>query len=358
MSRVRVAVDARLYRGTATGDSTYWTGLIDELGTTLEEFEFLYFTNVSAHGKIPAGWHLVPGKNRWWSLVRFPLAARRLGARLLHTQYSLSPLVGRSGVTTIHDVSFYVDPSWFRWRDLALLRRSIPGTVRRAAAILTVSETSKREIEAALPAAKGKTVAGWLGPTAWIEAQDPMIARKFVAERFGLNKPFALSAATNWARKNTALAIEAVRGLQAKAELDLALAGKAQLASEPDANWLHGLGYVSNEELANLYSAASVYLLPSLHEGFGLPILEAWTCGTPVVAMAQGAVPEVGGPAVELVDSRQAADWTTRIACLLDQPGRLQELRAAGAERLKLFTWAETAKATAEAYRLALTYGS
>src|SRR5687767_6719140 len=117
-----VAIDARLVGGTATGDSTYWLGLLYGLSQIATDFKFLLISNAKAPPKIPQSdnfrWMTVPARsNRWWSLVRFPLAARKAGAGVSHTQYNLSPLVGRSGITTIHDVSFFIGPEWFQPKD-------------------------------------------------------------------------------------------------------------------------------------------------------------------------------------------------------------------------------------------------
>lgn len=351
MSRIRVAVDARLYRGTSTGDSTYWTCLIDQLGSSNDEFEFLYYSNVPAAQEIPGGMRIVPGVSRWWSLVRFPLAARRAGAQIVHTQYSLSPLVRRGGVTTIHDVSFFVEPGWFSKRDRTLLRLTVPAAARRAERILTVSETSKQEIERFIPASKGKLVVSLLACPPWIKALDRGDAKRSVEAKFGISGDFALTAATRWARKNTDLAVDAVSAVQGRLDLALVLVGKSQSASVPSASWIHRLGYVSNEDLNELYAAAAAYLLPSLHEGFGLPIVEAWRCGAPVFAMSRGAVPEVAGDAASLIDDPTPTAWSERLVAEFGRAGRLQELRDLGRERLKRYSWAQTAVATLDAYR-------
>src|SRR5579885_1319148 len=111
----QIAIDARLVGGQSTGDSTYWLGLLTGLSRINTNFRFLLFSNAPRPPGIPESpafqWVRLPSRNsRWWSLVRFPLLARRMNADALHTQYSLSPLAGSIGITTIHDVSFFIGP--------------------------------------------------------------------------------------------------------------------------------------------------------------------------------------------------------------------------------------------------------
>src|SRR5271166_47233 len=157
-----VAIDARLVGGTSTGDSTYWTGLLHGFLETASKDSLLFISNAERPPNIPWSscwrWQVAPARSsRWWSLVAFPLAARRSGAAAVHVQYNLSPLVRRNGITTIHDVSFFIGPEWFGAKDRLLLQRFVPAPVRRSARVIAVSETCRREIEHYIPAANGKT---------------------------------------------------------------------------------------------------------------------------------------------------------------------------------------------------------
>src|SRR5262245_14649672 len=116
--RRAIAIDARLLGGQSTGDSTYWNGLIRALAELEWDGQFLRFTDKASLAAAPRdslfAWiHVPAGSARWWSFVRFTLAARRAGAGAIHVQYSLSPLCGRTRITTIHDVSFLIGPQWF-----------------------------------------------------------------------------------------------------------------------------------------------------------------------------------------------------------------------------------------------------
>jgi glycosyltransferase involved in cell wall biosynthesis len=108
---------------------------------------------------------------------------------------------------------------------------------------------------------------------------------------------------------------------------------------------------VSNEQLASLYTAADLYLAPSRHEGFGVPLLEAFRCGCPVVCSTGGALPEVASDAAEVVDSWEPSVWTERIQGLLGDSGKLNELRRRGFEREKEFSWVDSARRLCDLYR-------
>src|SRR5688572_32898278 len=106
---------------------------------------------------------------------------------MIHSQYSLSPLVGNRGITTIHDVSFFIGPEWFRPRDRLILSRTVPAAAKRARKIIGVSQTCVREIERYIPAARGKAVAIYNGLPPWVHrVEDPQP----VLEKYGIEKPY------------------------------------------------------------------------------------------------------------------------------------------------------------------------
>lgn len=295
-------------------------------------------------------WMTVPGHPRWWSLVRLPLLARRLNAGVLHTQYNVSPLAKRA-VTTVHDVSFFVGPEWFRPKDRFLLRSQIPASVKRASRVLTVSETSKREIERFIPAAVGKVV---VTPNALGGNVHPMVrseAQETVRRETGVDGPFILTLGALWPRKNMRLAIEACALLPASVPQRLVVAGKAGWGDLPRNERTVFPGYVSDELLSALYSAADLYLCPSFHEGFGIPLLEAFACQCPVLCSHGGALPEVASDAAEVAPDFEPATWASLTERLLGDSGKLDAMRQAGLRRLRDFSWAETARLTAQVYR-------
>lgn len=359
MTEPIVALDARLVGRQSTGDSTYWLGLLHGLARVESEFRFLLFSNAAAPPGIPASprfrWINLPAVHeRWWSLVAFPLAARRLGARVLHTQYNLSPLVRSGGVDTIHDVSFLIGPEWFNPRDRAILRRFVPASARRAAKVLTVSETSKRDIVRLLGLDPTKVAVTYLAPHPNLRPLPPAEARATVRERLGIEAPYLLSVSTRWPRKNMNLAVEACEALDEAFPHRLVLTGKSGWGRETPGRRVVSPGYVDDRTLAALYGAADLYLCPSRYEGFGLPVLEAFACGCPVAVSTGGSLPEIAGDAGVVIPGWESAEWTPVIADLLRDEPRRRVMAATGFTRLRRFDWDQTARETLAVYREAL----
>jgi glycosyltransferase involved in cell wall biosynthesis len=350
-----IAIDARLVSGTSTGDSTYWTELIAGFAKTPTDDRFLLFSNADAPKTIPDDarfrWIRVPARSsRWWSLVGFPLAARKMGADVVHVQYSLSPLIGRRGITTVHDISFLIGPQWFTKKDRLILTASVPSACRRAARVITVSETSKTEIEQRIPAAAGKTRTVYNACPSWIRPQETSAARKLVEDRFGIRGPYLLTVGTRWPRKNMKLAIDAVERLTDSIPHRLVLTGKSGWGEQQANDKTVAVGYVDAEALSALYGAADLYLAPSLHEGFGIPVLEAFRCRCPVLSSTGGALPEISGNAAEIEPTWSPDHWAKSIESLLADPSKLDSLRNRGVERERGFSWEHAARKTIDVY--------
>ncbi|MFQ3586440.1 MAG: glycosyltransferase family 1 protein [Fimbriimonadaceae bacterium] len=351
----RVAIDARLVGGTFTGDSTYWLGLLQGLASRADDAEILLVGNADRPEGLPwrpgFSWLKVDGRNpRWWSLVRFPLAVRRWGAQVAHVQYTVSPLLGRSVATTIHDISFALHPEWFRFSDRAILNLMVPLAIRRASRMLTVSQTSAREIETRYPRAKGRVRVTPLALNPKIRPVEPTEAESRVRAKFGIGGPYILTVGTSWPRKNMALAVAACEALPPTVPHRLVVVGKSGWGAELEGSRVLRTGYVDDDDLAALYSAADLYLSPSRHEGFGLTLLEAFACGAPVICGPGGALPETAGGAALVIPDYEVGTWSEAIEGLLGNSSKLREMRERGRRRVLDFSWESMAERTFAAY--------
>lgn len=355
----RIAIDARLVGGQSTGDSTYWTGLLGGLSRINTNFRFLLFSNARRPAGIPETerfeWIRIPSRNsRWWSYARFPMLARRMGASAIHTQYSLSPLAGNLGITTVHDVSFFIGPEWFRPKDRAVLRTTVPMACRKAARVITVSESSKADIAKYIPGVEDKVRITYLAGHPAIVPIKKFAAKQRVKKSLGIDGPFVLTVGTLWPRKNTQLGVDAMQLLPSDIPHQLVLTGKVGWGTgsqETTANRTKSTGYVNFEDLSALYSAADLYLAPSRHEGFGIPLIEAFHCGCPVLCSSGGALPETAGDAAEIESTWEPEHWAQTLQSLLKDSSKLDSLRAKGLERARRFTWEETARKTLQVYK-------
>lgn len=275
-----------------------------------------------------------------WEQAALPLAARH--ARLVLSPANLAPLAcGQRNVVLIHDVAPVRHPEAYGRLYAQYQRRLLPALARRAARVITVSEFSRQEVVDLLgaPAERVEVVPNGVDERFSPDA-DPGPAR----ERYGLERPYVLAVGTRSARKNLgALDLAARRLGERGAELVLAGSGRGYLRGEGEPGAVRALGYVDEALLPGLYAGALALVMPSLHEGFGLPCLEAMASGVPVVAARRGALTETCGHAALLVEP-EPETLAGALAGLLDAEALRERLRAAGLERARGFTWARSAQ--------------
>jgi glycosyltransferase involved in cell wall biosynthesis len=278
-----------------------------------------------------------------WEQLALPLAAR--GARLVLSPANLAPLaLGARNVVMIYDAAALRHPEVYGRFYAGYQRRLLPVLGRRAALVITSSEFSKRELVELLGLAPARVAVLPLGVD---ERFSPAADSAASRERLGLERPYALAVGTASARKNLHVLGEAAERLErAGAELVVAGSGRGYLRGG-EAVPGRRLGYVDDALLPGLYAGARALVLPSLHEGFGLPALEAMASGTPVVAAARGALPETCGDAALLVEPEPGAIADTLERAMSDETLR-ERLRNAGLERAARFSWERTARRTDE----------
>jgi glycosyltransferase involved in cell wall biosynthesis len=183
-----------------------------------------------------------------------------------------------------------------------------------------------------------------------------------LARRLGLpldERPYVLFVGTLEPRKNLPLLLEAFARLRARLDAHLVVVGArgwldGDIMAARTNEAVHFVGWLGEDDLAVLYSHAGVLALPSLYEGFGLPVLEAMACGAPVVCSNAGPLPEVAGDAAVLLPPNDASLWTAALFETLTDRSQAAELRQRGFRRADTFSWRRTAELTREVYREAL----
>jgi glycosyltransferase involved in cell wall biosynthesis len=272
-------------------------------------------------------------------------------------------LLPRRCVVTVHDVILFHMQHLYapgRPAPYRLARALERATVRRAPRVLTDSETSRADIVRWLGIDEARVRVAPLGVAPRFRPCPPDASGPVLA-RLGLTRPFVLYLGGIDARKNVPRLLEAYAALRARRAdtPDLVLAGRVEREAGYDAlmararalalgDALRLPGYVPDEDLPALLSAARAFVFPSLYEGFGLPVLEAMASGTPVVAAAEPALREVADGAAVYAEDGDFGAATRR--ALEDR----DRLAAAGIERARLFSWPETARRTVEIYRRVL----
>jgi glycosyltransferase involved in cell wall biosynthesis len=271
-----------------------------------------------------------------WEQAVLPLRAAR--ARALLCPANLAPLAHPRTVVVVHDAAALRHPEWYSRAYARWQRMVLPAIARRAARIVTVSEFSRREL-AELLDVDAAVVPGGVDPRFSPDA-DPEPARRALA----LERPYVLTVASRTARKNLAALVPAARALAAEGVEIVAAGGhRPQFAPEAGLGGIRLLGHVDDALLPGLYAGAAAFALPSLYEGFGLPVLEAMAAGVPVVAADTTALPATAGGAARLA-APSAEAFTPALTTLLADPAEQARLRTAGRTRAAEFSWARTAR--------------
>ncbi|HZE89045.1 MAG TPA: glycosyltransferase family 1 protein, partial [Verrucomicrobiae bacterium] len=263
-------------------------------------------------------------------------------------------------VVTIHDITFTLRPEWFPWRSRIAFGLFARRSARRAAHVLTVSEASRRDLIGAYGLSPGGVTAIPLAPDA---AFSPRGERESVevARRHGLALPYLIHLGSLHPRRNLPRLLDAMATLPPG--VSLALVGRCErpyTSIEPMIRArgleprVRHLGYVPEADLPGLVSGAIALVYPSLYEGFGLPVVEAMACGTPVLTSDVSALPETAGGAALLVDPSSTEAIARGISDLIASASLREALREKGLARARDFSWRRTALATLDVYRSAL----
>ena len=276
-----------------------------------------------------------------WEQAVFPLAARR--ARILYCPANLAPAASRRTVVVIHDLAPLRHPGWYSPTFTSYQRRLLPLLAGRARRVITPSEFSRRELAEGLGLDPGRVS---VVPGGVDERFSPSADPTPVRRALGLEGPYVLVVGTRIARKNVAALSDAARKLR-ELGVHLAAAGSGRAYMRPgDAPPLQALGYVPEHHLPGLYSGALALAMPSLYEGFGLPVIEAMASGVPVVAADRSALPETCGEAAILVDPEDRAALADALAAAVTDETLRARLIPAGLERAAGFSWLRSAELT------------
>jgi len=364
---MRILIDAHMLGERETGNETYVANLIRGLHACRTDESFLLATTNPAllreQGLLAEGFEAVPVsssplKRLTWDL---PHIVRRENVDVLHVTYTGPMAVSCPLVVSVHDVSFKHMPEWFSARDRAVLEVGVGLTLRRADRVVTISEHSRREIARYYGMDADCIAVTYLAANEAFRPQSPDAARAAVEESLGVAPPYILALGNIQPRKNLDRLVAAYARLRRDyaVEQSLVLVGQPhwrsgrimdRIRNENLESHIHCTGYVPEDLLPAVYSAADIFVYPSLYEGFGLPILEAMACGTAVVTSNTTSLPEVAGNAAEYVDPTDIDDMARGMAAVLKNPEYRQSLAENGPRRARGFTIQKTAEETRRIY--------
>lgn len=288
-------------------------------------------------------------------------------ADLFHaTEHLLPPLRDVPTVLTVHDMIFRLFPEHQKRLNYWYLNATMPLFCQRAGAIITVSESSRRDILAHYAVDPAKVTVVYEAPAPEFMPAPPS-AVEVARRRYGLPERFMIHVGTIEPRKNLARLVEALQQLRDEGlSIPLLVVGAKGWLYDDFFRRLEALevrdavrfpGYVPAVDLPILYSAATVAVMPSVYEGFGLPILEAMACGTPMVSSHSSSLPELGGEAVCYFDPYEVEEMASTIRAVWTDGEQRAEMREQGLAQAAKFSWARAAEETLGIYGAVLDSG-
>ncbi|MGQ9903804.1 MAG: glycosyltransferase family 4 protein [Anaerolineae bacterium] len=391
---MRIIFDARVIQDHFPGIGRYAHGLLSALPAQLSENETLVALRDSSaqntrfdlstlnHPKLTWVEHHAPIFHPA-NLLHAPIPGSK--STLFHYPYYVRPYFGRlRSVTTLYDAISLVYPQLVPSASRRLLIRLLTDlAVRASTAFVTISQASARDIERHWPATRGRITVTPLAADAIFTPQTPERCAA-VRAKYHLPERFTLYLASNKPHKNLVRLIDAWAILLSQSPTvrsDSAAPSKIEnpesqvlvIAGHQDprypqardraralgiADRIRFIGEVSNADMPALYSACTLFVFPSLYEGFGLTPLEAMACGAPVVCSNTSSLPEVAGDAALLFDPTDIQAMATVCARVLTDSALQRQLRESSLRQAARFTWAETARRTLEVYRQIFTSAS
>jgi glycosyltransferase involved in cell wall biosynthesis len=384
---VRIAINGYFLQQTATGSGEHLYYLLEGLGRVDQSGNYLVLCPRLTRSRIlrvpPIGPNFEIREIRgtsarlgarlgklWWEQVTLKRQCEAEKVDLLHSPYFASPLSPNvPTVVTVHDVIPLILPAYGSAVHTRLYMRLVSAAARRARAIITVSGTSKKDIARVLGIPEDRIHVVYNAVDRALHPVDDQRILTGVREAHGIVDDFLLYFGGFDIRKNVERIIRAYH--LARSSFDrpwqLVIAGAMHLVGHPlypdprpviQELGLQGqvvvTGRISEEEKPLLYSAATAFIFPSLYEGFGLPVLEAMACGTPVITSNLSSLPEVAGDAALLVEPSSVEDMAQAMTRLMNDAALREELRGRGLRRVRQFDWEASAARTLDIYRQAL----
>lgn len=264
-------------------------------------------------------------------------------------------------VMSIMDVAYLKFPEYFAEKDLYQLKNWTAYSVRKAAHIITISNSSKDDIIKAYNVPEERVSVVYPGIKDMTSLNPHVYGMSELRTKYGIGESYILSVGTLQPRKNTARLIEAfskvIHGKHSSKtdSLQLVIVGKKgwlyeDILEAPKkydvSDRVKFLDFVPDDDLAELYKHAICYVLPSLYEGFGLPVLEAMKFDCPVITSNISSLPEAAGDAALFVDPLNTDDIAEKIRKLVDNENLRKELIKKGREQIKKFNWEKSAEET------------
>ena len=372
---MKVAIDVRTILSNRSGVGNYVLHLIQNLKKVDPESIYYFLSlkknlpflgsfaseqnhllTVFSHESHPLG--------DFWEHFVLPVRLMKKGIDIFHGPASLIPFRKDHYrvVVTIHDLVAFLFPETIPLKYGAYMRYLLRHAVKRANKIISVSHHTRQDLIEILKVPSEKIIVIHEAPSPIFRPYDPMEVRTFLKERYGIQKKYIYHLGNIEPRKNLIVLLEAFTRVcrELGPEVQLVVSGQKGwlirslnqfLKNYPNRDQVFFTGYVPMEELPFFMNGAELFVFPSLYEGFGLPVLEAMSCGTPVISSNRSSIPEIIGSAGILIDPTDTRELADRIIFLLRNREERKRLSLLGKEQAARFSWEEAARKTLDVYR-------
>ncbi len=265
-------------------------------------------------------------------------------------------------ITTVHDLAFLENPDWFPSHHQWFYNKKVEETIQFSQQIITDSHFTAKEIQKHYPISINSIDVVYLGVSEIFKPQSSQQIT-IIKNKYRLPQKYILYAGTLEPRKNIPSLIEAWSNISDKIHHDLVIVGRTgwkthlvekAIQKSKHRNRIHRLGYIADKDLPVIISGADVFVYISFYEGFGLPPLEAMSCGTPVIASNYGSIPEILEDKALSVDPYNIQQISDAIYCLCEDETKRKIMAQNGIAHAQHFRWEKTAENTLEVYRKCL----
>ena len=369
---MRIAINTLPLLDNKAGAERYTQNLLEHIGKLDHENEYLLilskvnqqfyrierenFENIVYKGNTRSKIFRILGEQLY-----VPLRMRRFGVDVFFSPCNIAPrFISAPLVLTLFDLHWLIFPQLFTKARVAYLKKAIGWSVNKASAIITISENSRKDIIETykVPEEKIRVISVGLDPIFRKKHDDNKIAK--VLLDYGIKGKFILTVCQLHKRKNLLRLIKAFSSLRKSKKIDHALVltggkgdGYSEIMSYVNKNGLDDViitGCVPDRDVCLLYNAANLVVYPSLYEGFGLPVIEAMACGTPVITSNTSSMGEAAGGAAILIDPYSVDDIANAIENTISNKEVQNNLIQKGFRQAKKFSWEKAAQETVKVF--------
>jgi glycosyltransferase involved in cell wall biosynthesis len=365
---MKIAFDARCLLGKRTGVGRYLLNLIKRMSSLRGEIEFNLFVDESIKkvhfgDKNNISIKKINAPNLLWKNIRLPFALMSDKAHLVHLpSYTIPFWAPCPTIVTIHDVIFAFHPEWCSKKQHIRFKHLVRLSAKKANAIIVVSNSTKKELLDLTKISEDKIYLTYLAADEIFKPnKDPLVLEN-LRQKYNFKEDYILHVGSLHPRRNIERIINAFSHLKKEIDKKIIFILVGQWFDKKNKlndmakklniiNYIKHIDYVPDDDLVKLYNFADLFIYPSLYEGFGLPVLEAMACGTPVITSNISSLPEITGDAAFLVDPYNVYEMKEAMKSILLEKELHSRLIEKGFKKIKNYTWNKAAEKTLEIYK-------